>query len=192
MSKANEAALKCRWCDLGAEGKNGRIWLCKKHLRFSRMRHISKYRKKATPTLEWLEDSIPENMICPTCNRVMNWMSYEGRSTMITLQHDRSGELRLICHACNTRHAKQKDDEFYDIPMDRKRCPGCREIKSLDSFWKDNSGDKWKNTFAYCKQCATQRSYDYVRRNREKLREKRREYYHARKASGNPIPRYKS
>jgi rRNA maturation endonuclease Nob1 len=83
----------------------------------------------------------------------MNWFASDGRSTVISLQHDRSGDIRLMCHACNTRHAKMPGDLFYEVGPDKHRCPRCERILPLNAFWKDRSGDKWRNRWSYCKDC---------------------------------------
>jgi hypothetical protein len=157
--------------------------------RFRQMRTIAKHRGKSVPSMEELEALLPLDMNCPICKRAMNWRSAEGRSTVITLQHDRSGAHRLICHACNTRHAKMAGDSFYALPADHKRCPKCESIKPISEFWKDRSGERWKDTYAYCKSCSAANTRSWRSKNLERAKRYQREYYHARKAAGNPIPR---
>jgi hypothetical protein len=53
----------------------------------------------------------------------MNWWLTEGSSTVITLQHDRDGTIRLICKGCNSRHHLHPGDSYYQMPRGHKRCP---------------------------------------------------------------------
>lgn len=162
--------------------------MCEKHYRFAQMRSRSKRDGKLVPSYEWLDAHTPKDMICPTCKRKMNWRQKDGASTVITIQHDRDGELNLICLSCNTRHAQMDDDSFYEFPIDHKLCPRCKVIKPFDSFCTDNGG-RWKNKKSTCRECSNKYHAEWVERNRGKYNETRRKYYHERKNSGNPIPR---
>jgi len=125
---------------------------------------------------------------CPVCGRKVNWLSKEGSSTVITLQHDRGGRMRLLCLSCNSRHASFDGDSFYEADDSRRVCPDCKRSLPLEEFSKDNSG-RWYNINTYCRECRNKRLAAWVEKNREKYNEKRREYYHRRIREGNPIPR---
>lgn len=162
--------------------------MCERHYRFGQMRNRAKADGKTVPTYEWLESNVPNDMKCPTCRRVMNWRQFEGASTVITLQHDRNGDFNFLCLACNSRHGAMQGDSFYELPEDHKMCPRCKEVKHLDNFCTDTNG-RWKNKKSICRDCSTKYHAEWVSKTREEYNEKRRKYYHARKESGNPIPR---
>jgi len=179
---------KCSRCNEPSCAKQGHQWLCEKHYRFRQMRGKAQQRGLAVPTYEWLEANVPDGMICCWCKRTMNWLQRDGASTVITLQHDRSGELRLICLACNSRHARFSGDEFYSLPIDKKPCPACKQVLPLSAFCIDRS-KRWQDRKSMCRQCSTDVHREWVRRNREEVNAKRRAYYHKRIREGNPIPR---
>ena len=179
----------CKWCGDEVFRKQGRIWLCKKHYRFQQMRVRAKSRGKAVPSYDWLEEqwrSIKGS--CPVCHRDVNWLSKEGSATVLTLQHDRNGDMRLLCLSCNVRHASFEDDSFYETDPNRRICPRCRRSLPWGAFCADNNS-RWKNKKSYCRQCSTKYHNEWVIKNRKRENAKRRKYYHARIESGNPIPR---
>lgn len=178
----------CKWCIEPKHIKQGRIWLCKKHYRFQQMRAKAKSRGLVVPSYERLGGILNENLVCHPCGRKMVWLSEENTSLVITLQHDRNGCLRLICRSCNTRHSKFSGDTFYSAPRTKKICPRCKILKPLMEFYLDNS-KRWKNRKTYCKKCSDFYQSSWVSKNKGKFNAKRREYYHERIASGNPIPR---
>lgn len=181
--------MQCKWCDDAAYIKQGHIWLCKKHYRFQQMRAKAKRANKTVPTYEELEVLWAyTNGSCPICHRSMNWMSKEGTATVASLQHDRSGNHRIICLSCNVRHASFKDDSFYDEDPNTRVCPRCKRRLTWASFTADNHG-RWNNKNTYCRDCRRAMLSAWVSKNREVYNAKRRAYYHARKESGNPIPR---
>lgn len=164
--------------------------LCKRHTRFSQMRSCARQHGKSVPSLAELEalaDSL-RGFRCPGCLRKMNWMAIEGQATVVSLQHDRSGYIRLLCRSCNARHASLPGDSFYEIPTGHKFCPDCKRVLKHDSFHADRSG-RWKDRSTYCRECSNARLLEWRRKNREACCERRRAYYHKRIADGNPIPR---
>lgn len=167
----------CKWCSAPSHIKQGHIWLCVKHYRFSSMRSVAKRHGKYVPGYEELELILNSlnGFSCKDCLREMNWLSKEGQSTVISLQHYRSGLLGLVCRACNTRHARQEADTFCDIPKDSKRCPSCKEIKKLSCFKGDFSG-KWADRKTYCKPCSNKKHLEWVSKNRSYVNAKQREY----------------
>lgn len=89
--------------------------LCAKHLRFHRMRMSAQTAGKKRPTFATLERLVPPGLVCPACGRRMNWLKRDGAASMVTLQHDRSGRLRLICFTCNVQHWRFPGDTFYAL-----------------------------------------------------------------------------
>lgn len=128
----------------------GNAKYCVEHYRFATMRASAKRLGKTVPTVDELTALLPVDLVCQPCGRRMNWLASEGESTVITLQHDDSGAWRLICRACNTRHAAL-GDEFYMIPPDMRRCPGCLHVKPLREFCKDAT--RFLGTKTYCRGC---------------------------------------
>lgn len=119
--------------------------------RLLQMRWTAKYRGKTIPSITDLENMVPLDMKCQTCQREMNWFRKDGDSTVITLQHDRSGIHRILCQACNVRHAFRGGDSFYDTVY-LKRCHRCKELKPFSSFYLDNS-PRWAHRSSKCKPC---------------------------------------
>jgi hypothetical protein len=128
-------------------------WLCSRHSRFVQMRAQSKTSGKYIPSHDELE-GLAEALVgfkCPTCGRVMNWLRSEagvGTSTVVTLQHDRDGCVRLICSRCNTRHAAFPGDSFYEVAVGYKRCPRCKNVLLEQEFY---PGPSVPST--HCKTC---------------------------------------
>lgn len=147
-------AEQCAWCDEPAHIRQGRIQLCAKHYRFSSMRSRAKRDGKYVPTLGEME-ALAADMCCDGCGRTMTWLRIGGASAQATLQHDRSGRLRLLCLACNTRHAQHPGDSFYDIPDGMKRCPDCEQVLPLALFSVDRSRPLGRKS--YCRACASVR-----------------------------------
>lgn len=125
--------------------------LCQKHFRFSRMRHSSNYVGKKVPSESHLESLwVQSQGRCPQCSRQLNWLRKDGGSTCISIQHDRSGEIRLLCLRCNSQHAANDGDSFYQIGSDNKKCRGCNHIKPRTEFYvrRDDNREMHK-----CKKC---------------------------------------
>jgi hypothetical protein len=143
----------CAWCEAKRHIKQGRIWLCVKHYRFQGMRTSATRADKYAPPYSHLELEFSKcGLICPHCNRYMNWLKKDGDSTVITLQHDRKGTWRFLCGACNTRHSRRDGDSFYSIPINSKMCPRCGTVKLLAEFTSSKRGWAGRNT--YCHSCA--------------------------------------
>lgn len=162
-------------CPEPSFGRKGNDIYCIKHRAFSVMRANAKQRGKAVPSLEELERLLPTDMRCPACRRVMNWKLSEGRSTALTLQHDRSGAFRLICQGCNTRHRAMPEDTFYDLPDGNKYCASCDRVKPMTDFAVDRS--RLGGRKAHCKDCCKSRyeaNRDYWRNRAKKKSERDR------------------
>ncbi len=133
--------MKCMHCDSEAVLLRGQTIYCGMHGRLFQMRYCAKQKKKAVPTKDELLamalEVVGNGMNCQCCERTMNWLLREGHSTVVTLQHDRSGAFRLICFACNTRHFKHPGDTFYEIPKGSKKCFGCNVVKKYSDFYRN-------------------------------------------------------
>lgn len=155
MSK-HTGGSACSWCIRPAHIKQGRIMLCQMHYRISSMRSNAKRHGKAVPSREQIEAMIPSPFECSSCNREMTWVGKFGASQKATLQHDRSGSMRIICLGCNTRHAHHPGDTFYDIPDGKKLCPDCSRVLPISSFCKDKS--RPIGVKSYCRECSSVRN----------------------------------
>lgn len=131
--------------------KRSHTWLCERHYRIQSMRHAAKQRGVFVPSLDEMEAAVPLDMKCPHCKVQMVWRRKDGGPQMITLQHDRSGEWRFLCMACNSHHAHHPGDTFYDVPKGHKRCPACQETSPLDNFHKSNAFASGHTP--YCRKC---------------------------------------
>lgn len=131
------------------------VELCPMHYRVQQMRTNAAAKGKIRPprasVLELVYELQEHNMICQPCGRTMNWLKSDGASTVVTLQHDRSGGFRLICARCNAQHRLHPGDSFYDMPQGVKRCPGCGINKRLGDFHRDSKTVSGRQT--YCIGC---------------------------------------
>jgi hypothetical protein len=109
---------------------------CAKHARFQQMRDGARRSRQTVPSYEQLEVlASAAGMVCSHCRKQMFWTRGQGPiSQQITLQHDRSGIMRLICMSCNSRHRDYPGDDFYKFPVDFKRCYRCKTVKPFSDF----------------------------------------------------------
>lgn len=144
MSKSHSHSTRsvprrCSRCDELATKKRNQTNFCVRHYRIKQMIDDAKIDKKLVPTHAEMEslvdDVVRREMVCEVCSRKMNWLRKDGHSTMMTLQHDRSGKLRLICLRCNVRHQWCPGDLFYDMPSGHKFCRVCKAIKPFEDFY---------------------------------------------------------
>lgn len=157
-------------------GRRGR-GLCARHFRVRQMRECARRSRKTVPSATEI-DLMLASLIefrCPNCNRVMNWLRRDGRDSVITLQHDNDGKLRLICFSCNARH-RDYGDMIYGLSQNERRCSRCRLILPIACFPSDFTSRVWKNRKAYCRGCCNAYHREWSARNRDKLREKNRKY----------------
>lgn len=145
----------CAWCDGPAHIRQGRILLCAKHYRLSSMRSRAKRDGKLAPSRSEIEALVPDPLVCVGCDRPMTWLRESDASRQVTLQHDRNGQLRILCLACNTRHAQHPGDSFYDIPKHHKLCPDCSRVLPLSAFARDRSRPIGRRS--YCRECSSHR-----------------------------------
>jgi len=178
---------KCSRCETEATKKSGHQWLCQKHYRFGQMRIRARLSCKKIPSHSELEEITPPDMICVGCKRVMNWMKRDGSDTVATLQHDRSGKLRILCQSCNTRHYFFEGDTFYTHDHSTRKCIHCEKFKPLDDFFTANG--RWMNKHNVCKPCCKLKNQERINKDVKKRNTYQREYYKRRIESGNPIPR---
>ncbi len=145
--------------------------------RFSNMRHGARYCNKYVPTYEELHGLFAQiiDMVCPACSRTMNLTDASGpRKLRMTLQHDHSGTLRMICFSCNAAHGQSKlGDAFFSIPAGSKYCARCETIKPVEDFWRLNSvRTSYHGRHAACKQCLSHSQAVYYAAHREEQRER--------------------
>lgn len=180
MAQKDGGPARCKWCDGKAARKQGRIWLCAKHYRFQQMRVRAKRDGKSVPSYQELEGMA---MRCPGCGVPMHWLISDGqRSGQATLQHDRSGLMRLLCLGCNVRHAAHPGDEFYHVPHEHKRCGACGDVKPFAAFVTDRS--RPIGLKSSCRECSRVQHLEWVSRNREHVNAKQREGRARRAANG--------
>lgn len=146
---------QCAWCDDDAHIRQGRIMLCAVHYRISSMRARAKRDGKSVPSRDEIESLISYPFVCIGCEREMVWLRRDGASNQATLQHDRSGAIRILCLGCNTRHSNTPDDIFYDIPKESKHCPDCSKILPIEDFAVDKSRPVGRKS--YCRSCSSDR-----------------------------------
>jgi hypothetical protein len=141
--KRTKAERICSKCDCPGFRWRGERWLCIFHHRFDTMITASRTCGKTVPTERQLwamaVPIITNGMKCPSCDVVMQWTG-NRQSHTISLQHDRSGALRLICMLCNQRHDDLPGDTFFELPKDHWRCPRCEQVLPLTAFYKDRAG----------------------------------------------------
>jgi len=147
--------------------------LCARHYRISSMRSRAKQDGKAAPTREAIENLAPSPFVCVGCDREMTWLRENGASRQATLQHDRSGNLRIICLACNTRHARHPGDTFYNMPAVHKLCSKCERVLPHDSFSTDRS--RPIGLKSSCRECSRKAHTNWRIENREHYNRKQRE-----------------
>lgn len=147
--------MKCIHCHRKAVLLRGQTIYCGIHARIKQMRYDAKQKRKSVPTMDELLSlamAVTQRaMRCECCDRTMNWLLREGHSTVVTLQHDRSGRFRLICFACNTRHSKHPGDSFYEIPKGSKKCFGCGAVKPHSEFHRNRASRDGMQT--RCREC---------------------------------------
>lgn len=134
--------------------------------RFRCMQRRAEKSGKYVPTtaeLGALFDQI-EDMKCPSCLQTMTLFGpSKSRGNRISLQHDHSGRIRLVCLSCNVGHGQSgAGDAYFDIPSGKKYCPNCRKIKDRTDFQKSQQhGHR-----VYCVVCQTLLSSEHYANNR--------------------------
>lgn len=144
-----------------------RFKFCVMHYRFANMQSRAYASRKYAPTMKELKGLVPPGMICPSCDRLMVWSTGTVTSNLITLQHDRSGTIRLMCMACNSRHSRFEGDEFYNLPKDSKRCTLCKAVKPIEHFVKVKTG--WLGRGVRCLPCHNEASQRWKDLHKEEM-----------------------
>jgi hypothetical protein len=149
----------CNKCGVKVLKRNRYGWVCDKHGRFIQMRFSSRYRNKKVPTFEELEE-LSKSLNCPKCQKEMVWRSPKGLNPdLVTIQHDRSGKVKLLCHGCNSKHSHLSDKVFYHLKLTEKYCNRCEKVKLKSEFWPArNTTDKCQT---YCIPCMKKINSEY-------------------------------
>ncbi len=139
------------------------------------MRVNAKRHNKTVPSYEELEKMfLKDNMECESCKKPLNWLSKEGSDSVITLQHDDSGEFKFLCLSCNTKHGRGCRDLIYSIKENESYCKSCDKVKDKSEFFKDKyKKDGLKSS---CKDCANKKVKNWKNGNKEKYNEYQRCY----------------
>lgn len=134
---------------------------CVKHYRFRQMRSGAGERGKAVPSVEELELMLLRlGLFCPGCGTTMTFTAPSNdRRHLMTLQHDRSGQMRLLCYSCNSRHPHMPGDLFYSKTAYTKWCNGCSQFRAVRDFAKHPS--RISGLATRCRSCGN-RKYSLV------------------------------
>ena len=173
--------MKCskRNCENEGKRKRGASWYCLKHARFMQIRDSCKISGKAIPSYDDLETLFPSDMYCPACGRKMNLTKDEGAASVLTIQHDHNGGMRLMCQSCNSRHNAYPNDGYYKLPAGHKKCSICKKILPYSHF--NLSAGTFAGRQLRCKECGREYANKWYHINKKPLTEKQkksmREYY---------------
>lgn len=132
--------------------------------RFAQMRRDSKKRGVSVPSIETLAELYDASgMKCFKCERMMVVSSVEDRCRVMTVQHDRSGAVRLLCKSCNTSHAFHDGDSFYEIPSGHVECSRCRTVKAAEEFYITRRTNRDNRVYrdSRCKDCSRKKNAMY-------------------------------
>lgn len=173
MTDREDGGPGCAWCKSPAHIRQGRILLCEAHYRLSSMKIRAKRDGKVAPSVKELEALVPSPFVCGGCKRPMNWLQKHGASTQATLQHDRNGTLKIVCLACNSKHAAHPGDSFWSVPEGHKRCASCERTLAASDFARDRS--RPCGLKASCKQCSHSQHTKWRTDNRDHYNAKQRE-----------------
>lgn len=153
-TKERKEAKLCAYCDRPGYRFRANRWQCELHFRADTMRNTALSKGKESPSFNvlsgMLEKAQADGLKC-LCGTQMQMTGKRGEQHTISMQHDRSGAIRLICMLCNQRHNDCPGDTFYDLPKDSWRCSRCNEVKKRTEFYPNMRP-------AYCKVCSNQLS----------------------------------
>ncbi len=174
-SPVDPPSRKCSRCDKPAAKMRNQTYFCTPHYRMKQMRDDAKIDGKLVPSWEMLAELFLAiaalGLKCPACHRAMNWLKEEGVATIVTLQHDRDGGVRLLCLGCNSRHQHYPADTFYEVPPGHKRCNRCGTVKQFGDFYRDKYNSNGLRSD--CKECAKSVAIERQKRKREHARVQR-------------------
>ena len=146
---------KCAECDLEAVKWLGYYRYCAVHYRKLRVRAAARQDGKTVPSVAVVDqlfaDVLANGMVCECCKRVMGWLRVDAGNCTASLQHDHGGGYRIICLACNKRHASYAGDSFYSLKPGHKQCHACKVVKPLSDF--HNSSRGWLGKTQRCRSC---------------------------------------
>ncbi len=169
--------MKCYKCPRPAVMDRGNK-LCARHVRLEQMRSTSKRKGKLVPSFKYLEnmvDQLGPAMLCPSCDFPMIWFrKYGDPGKTVTIQHDHSGTIRLICHSCNARHQYFPNDSFYDMDPRLKKCGTCKKSLPPDQFHYARGSTRWKDRHNDCKKCTNAAAREYRAKNKIAINARRR------------------
>ena len=150
----NLKIFNCTVCGKEISNKSRTLSMCDKHHKLYCMINTARERNKAVPTMEQLEEMIPEDLICEVCGKTMLWYlprTSNRRKDVISLQHWDSGRLSMICYSCNCRHANIgiPEDMFLKVIWDKENwCNKCKQVLPLNRFSPKKRG------IPYCIECS--------------------------------------
>jgi len=132
---------------------NKNTYYCAKHYRFVTIKMGCAQRGSYNPSYEELEKLLSDldGFKCPVCGRKMGWFRSSSGGRTISIQHDHSGRIRLMCIWCNGRH-RGIGDVIYSLQKDESFCCRCRAIKRKSEFSIIERHGR-KVPYSYCKEC---------------------------------------
>lgn len=155
MNEITERICARKGCnEIGINKSGDYSKYCDRHFVVKNMRGEAQYRKLTIPSHEWIEaelDALAKNgMKCPVCKKKMVLRKKFGDAkSVLSLQHDENGKVRIICFSCNARYASIGDD-FYKYGPNKKRCRHCKVAKDRKLFYFDK---KSRTHSSLCKEC---------------------------------------
>lgn len=179
-----DSRMKCPKCGDEVTRKHSTIWYCSKHYRYSQIRVASRAEGKAAPShkeLDAMVAALDSELHCPACGRKMNWDRERDHKSVLTIQHDHDGGMRLICQSCNSRHGAYPNDSYYDLPVGYKKCPRCDQILPYSAFRPEIN--TFQNIRPFCKPCDLKYHREWDRKHIRPLTPDRREYQRQYRAS---------
>lgn len=146
--------------------------MCVVHRRLARMIMGSIVRGMPCPPMDEMEKMIPDGMVCGDCGCEMIPYVPAGQDATrrMVIQHYRSGDIAIVCHSCNSRHARLPGDKFLEVGPDEKWCRRCDRILKLDGFYKNSASTGYKGASSYCKECLAKCAYHTKEENKPKIR----------------------
>lgn len=156
----------CMQCHRDAPSHPRNRGLCDIHRRIQCMRDCAIARGKLVPSkdelLRMAEEVEASGHKCSHCKEQMVWRGEKGQRNVVSLQHDRSGTVRLLCMDCNFNHRYFPGDTYYDTPLGWKYCPKCSTAKPPEDFYRQGNG-KLKSYCKACKHVIAMKEYSVIR-----------------------------
>lgn len=171
-------------CKEAAKHKCTKIVYCDKHYVQSTRMRTAKNDNKYVPSVEefdnlW-ENLVKNNFKCPVCKQkmVIKTQIGEPKGNVISLQHWNNGDIELICHSCNAKHAHSKlGDNWKNIPKGYKYCPECSNVKLIENFCKSKyMQDGLDGKCRFCRKQYRDKNKDKAKIYRKNNKDKKRVY----------------